>query len=555
MQVHIQNITFNDGTTIPLNSSDIVIFTGANNSGKSQTLRDITTYFTGGDSSSIIVSNIEKEICDEAALIAATETKGNTYFYKGYPLHSYKPSYLLESNRRLLFSFLHKLFINHLSTENRLTASNPVKSINCTKDKPEHPLHVLYGDDEKAKIISGYFYQAFGKSCIINKGAGSIIPMHIGEKPSINPGEDRVSTGYLKRLNALPQIQTQGDGMRSFLGILLEVFSGEQSIILLDEPEAFLHPPQARLLGKILAQNTPIDRQLFLSTHSEDFLKGILESTNNRIKVVRLKREDDINRVSILDNNAINEVWKDPILRYSNIFSGLFHSKVIICESDADCRFYQAMVDVVAKEENLNSSADILFVQCGGKHRLSTLANALKALNVNVAIVADIDLLSEEKTFNNVLDSLAIKWDKDLDSYYWEQICKHMKTKRPSLSKSEIKKTIDEMFQQVQGEELSKSDVDRIKKSIKPTTAWYEAKKTGVNFFGSGEPYSCIINLIDICSQKGLFILKYGELECFCRSISEHGPTWVNKVLEEKDLKQDPELRDAREFAKALLSF
>lgn len=182
MQVHIQNITFNDGTIIPLNSSDIVIFTGANNSGKSQTLRDITTHFTGEGSSSIIVSNLEKEICDEATLIQDIETKGNTYFYKGYPLYGYTPSSSLENQIRLLFRFLHKLFINHLSTENRLTASNPGQSINFTEDKPESPLQVLYGDDEKADIISEYFYQAFGKSCIINKGAGSIIPMHIGEK-------------------------------------------------------------------------------------------------------------------------------------------------------------------------------------------------------------------------------------------------------------------------------------------------------------------------------------------------------------------------------------
>lgn len=39
--VFIQEITFNDETVLPLNTGSIVIFTGTNNSGKSQALKDI----------------------------------------------------------------------------------------------------------------------------------------------------------------------------------------------------------------------------------------------------------------------------------------------------------------------------------------------------------------------------------------------------------------------------------------------------------------------------------------------------------------------------------
>ena len=40
-QVFLKSITFNDETKIMLNHNSIIVFTGANNSGKSQILRDI----------------------------------------------------------------------------------------------------------------------------------------------------------------------------------------------------------------------------------------------------------------------------------------------------------------------------------------------------------------------------------------------------------------------------------------------------------------------------------------------------------------------------------
>ena len=141
--------------------------------------------------------------------------------------------------------------------------------------------------------------------------------------------------------------------MRSFSGVLLNIIAGNKSVTLLDEPEAFLHPPQARLLGEILAKHTHQNKQLFISTHSEDFLKGLLTTGKENVRVVRINREGDINHMSLLDNEGVRTLWKDPILRFSNILSGLFHSKVVICEADTDCRFYQSVVDSIVERRNL----------------------------------------------------------------------------------------------------------------------------------------------------------------------------------------------------------
>jgi hypothetical protein len=53
---------------------------------------------------------------------------------------------------------------------------------------------------------------------------------------------------YLQEIMALPQVQEQGDDVKSFVGMLLAITATEYPLLLIDEPETFLHPPQAYLL-------------------------------------------------------------------------------------------------------------------------------------------------------------------------------------------------------------------------------------------------------------------------------------------------------------------
>ena len=105
-----------------------------------------------------------------------------------------------------------------------------------------------------------------------DQNAGNKVPLHVGDKPEVKEGEDRVSMSYLKRLEELPTLHEQGDGMKSFVGVMLNTMIKKKSITLIDEPEAFLHPPQARLLGQMLAKRDENSGQLIISTHSGDFI-------------------------------------------------------------------------------------------------------------------------------------------------------------------------------------------------------------------------------------------------------------------------------------------
>ncbi|NTV46614.1 MAG: ATP-binding protein [Chlorobiales bacterium] len=415
----ISKIKINDGTEVQLDKNDIVVFVGPNNAGKSASLKEINHRLDNNVGAGPIITyiDIERE-GDVSELIHSLErfSKNDTH-NRNVPMYHVGNSSFDQQSVRGFWNqqknglhVLRNFFVNSISTENRLSAANPPQNIPKTTQLPQHPIHFLQFDDSLENRFSNYFKQAFGSDLIVHHNAGNTVPLYVGEKPNIEPGEDRVSIGYLKKLERLPVLHSQGDGMRSFVGVLLHTFTSSCSIHLIDEPEAFLHPPQARLLGKMLSKDLPTDRQLFLSTHSEDFLKGLLDSGNQNIKVIRIRREGSINRAHQLDKTDINEIWQDSLLRHSNILSGLFHSKVVICEGDSDCRFYSAVLYALF-DGTSDVSPDILFTHCGGKGKEPTVIKALKKLDVPIQVISDFDILNNKSPIKEIITELKGNWD------------------------------------------------------------------------------------------------------------------------------------------------
>ena len=59
-QVFIKSIKFNDDTQLPISYNSVIVFTGANNSGKSQVLRDVETGLDESNSlPTIVIKDIE----------------------------------------------------------------------------------------------------------------------------------------------------------------------------------------------------------------------------------------------------------------------------------------------------------------------------------------------------------------------------------------------------------------------------------------------------------------------------------------------------------------
>ncbi len=546
----IDKIKFNDENEIKFGPSDIVVFVGPNNAGKSQVLKDINAVIANNDVTRVIAKTIDLIRLGDPAYFEEhlVEKNGSFYFENiGFDTKSF---FRLNWNNQV-YHFFQRYLLKFLSTEERLKASDPVDSYDVVNRMPQNPIQELYTNDAKEFEICDLFKSAFGQDIIVNRGGGTRIAIHVGQKPLLEPNEDRVSKSYLEKLQKIPQVQKQGDGIRSFLGILLNVFVNPHPLILIDEPEAFLHPPQARLLGKILASKLH-DCQIFISSHSGDFIKGLLDSGNSNVKIIHIDRDmaTNINHMKLLDNDGISQIWRDPLLRYSNILDGLFHSKVVICESDSDCRFYQALMNACYSDDGVS---DILFVHCGGKQRLKVVVDALRALDVKTMVVADIDVLNDKDVFKSIVESFCVDWNSIEGK--WKSIDNFARQLVAPKNKKEVKEKIDNFFESISETTLSHGVSEKIEEIVKFSSGWSSIKKVGKRAF-TGGVYTDYITIEDECKSRGLLIVPVGELEHFYKPFEAlHGPEWTNKVLERVDLLNDDELHDAREFVKSIFMF
>jgi len=455
-----------------------------------------------------------------------------------------------------IFKKIGKAFIKYLDTENRLLIAKTVKQI-PNKDIPTSPIQHMYRDENVTEKISSLFEKVFNnKHLIVNYRGGLEIPVHIGAKIQMLEREDRVSNSYINRLNEYPLIEQQGDGMRSLAGILMGLFVLDRSIYLLDEPEAFLHPGQARELGKLIASEVKEDSQIFISTHSEEFIKGLLDSKSDKVKMISVERESteqgDKNHLWILDNENIEKLWSSPILKYSKVISGLFHSKVVICESDTDCLFYETLMDSISREEY---GSDILFTHCGGKERIVNVAETLLSLNKKVCAVVDVDILNDKNKFKKLFGIMYGNFNEVEEDF--DLLTNAVAEVGREKDADTVKQEIMDILVNVEAGEFPDDAVKKIKDVMKGSTGWKRMKKSvAKTLIGNNDAIDAFNRILDKCSEKGLFIVPVGEVEAFVPSVSGHANKWLTSFLEKyEELKDSQELKEAEDFVKKIYNY
>ena len=335
----IKKLILNNDEEILINKNDIVVFVGPNNSGKSQSLRDIFNICQENRFNRIVIKDalLDVDINKVQSVVSKVAFKDiyGSYHYLGDNIN------FDISNTRL--GGTSKVFISYLKTDERLSYCKQQPNLDVGK-KPSHPMQLMIDDEEYKNKLSSLFCGAFQQRLYLSKRA--TISIKIGEI------DDRVVSGASRlaiadavqaEIDNLPDIQNQGDGMRSFVSILLSLGMDYKKIHLMDEPESFLHQVQARILGRMIADQLKEDQQAFISTHSSDFIKGLLEKAEKRVKIIRITRSGNTNFYNILDNNQIQEICNDEMLKHTNLLEGLFSEKVVVCESDVDCLLYSSL--------------------------------------------------------------------------------------------------------------------------------------------------------------------------------------------------------------------
>ena len=560
--VTFESLTFSDGSAMHLDPTDVVVLVGPNNAGKSAALRELDEAIANNHHAVVLKSfalnkeGTKEEFQNFVKKHAQVRRRGRSWELSGYHWSVSLSNGGLQQLQQFWpeqLNTFRQMFCLRMPTETRITGSNPPKAINHGEETLNHPIHILVDDDELEMNISTYFHRAFGKDLILNRTPSRNISLLVGTRPVLDSetGEDRLSKSYRKRVIAHTNpLAQEGDGMRSFASVILHLLAPiTASILLLDEPEAFLHPPQARLLGEIIAVEKSSRAQLFVATHSPDVLQDLVNVASDRLRLLRIQREGNINRIKELDKEIVKRISSDPVMNYSSVLSGVFHKRVIICEADGDCMFYSSMLELEAVHGE--GHPDVLFVHAGGKDRMAILAQTLRDLDVPVDVVADIDILREESGLQRTIEALGGDWSRVRQSA--KIVRTAVNDSKPGLSIDQVKQEIEATLSQdlPDGDPVTKlrSDIDTIFRRVSP---WDTVKQSGESAIPKGQATQNFQELLDICKETGLWIVPVGEMEGFCRSIGKKGPRWVQHVIEDKDLATDPDLERARAFVREI---
>lgn len=507
----IEEVRFRFGAgqgTAPLvlNEPAVTIFVGPNNSGKSMVLREIAEFSSQGNTHRTILDGLKfrKRTVEEidAVLDAWTDQKLNPG-----EVHHADHVYLKVGNTRMLVhvpGFRQTLqnpdgninsFAQNYAAHHMLILDGASR-IGLTSEQgrgdlkdPQTTFARLLTDDRRRQSLRDVLFDAFGLYLGMDISEGASIHLRYGNTSP--PNERTVEDSTLEWMRNARPVYQWSDGMKAFTGMLLVLRAGDPKIMIIDEPEAFLHPTLAYKLGREIAQTAAQgDKQVFVSTHSSYFLMGAIQS-GAKVNVVRLTYQQGGATARMLSNDDIRVMMQEPLLRSANALSGVFYEGVVVTEADADRAFYQEVNERLLALECGRGAPNTLFLNANGKDSVNKIVGPLRALGIPVAVILDIDALNPQTNLPALLE--AINFPKPHDAV--------------KLERSDVWSVL------ISDDKKPKSD-------------------GGIALL-NGAAKEKAENLFDRLDQYGLFVLRNGEVEHWLPELNvPRSKRWLRNIFE-----------------------
>jgi hypothetical protein len=264
--------------------------------------------------------------------------------------------------------------------------------------------------------------------------------------------------------------------------------------MLIDEPEAFLHPTLARRLGDSLARLAQErDTTLFAATHSPAFLMGCINS-GAPVNVIRLTFDPTSGAATARELSAasIESLMVDPLLRSTRALDGLFHRAVVVTESDADRAFYDEIN--LRLQSAGRGASDCMFANAQNWQTIERIIDPLRRLGIPAVGIMDFDVLLQT----------GPEWGRVLDSF--------------GLSESEI----DQIQNELSRTRNQLTGIDRA-----------DLKREGIGAVPDGSRGE-VSSLLERLAEFGLFVVPIGELECWLSHLGVEGKKkhWVVRMFQ-----------------------
>ena len=546
---YVSELVLASGSRVAINRSGVTMIVGGNNVGKStlpRELHEVIARWPGNNQprqTSHILEDVpyqwEGTIADFIAWIGAqnywSAQANNAGFLAGSTGNVFPPSTLMmlrEDHNRQGTGAISQFITHFAKAMDRFAGVQPVSRRASMNDAPNSPLHIIEQTPGMLQEFQRAAKDIFDVDLTLDRVGGSLF-FRVGAPTVPAPPIDNVAGEYLDQLLVLPALETQGEGMQSALGLLLPVITSTYPLILVDEPEAFLHPPQARKLGAILARLAH-ERgvQLIVATHDRHFLTGILDAEGVDVSVIRLERTDNNTEGKHLNSESLKQAWGKASVRYSNLLDGLFHKLVVITENERDCRFLAAALDSLDQKVDFGiRPQDVLFLPSAGKGNIPSLAEVLLASGVPVVAAPDLDVLNNEQTIERLYSTFGGDWPEIRSTYVTAvaefQVPREQKSKGQVLS----------ILEKVLGAESSAAYTSQTKQEVAlllgVASEWKRLKENGMTAFRAERAKAN--ELMNELAKHRVVPVQVGELEGFAPEVrARKGDAWLDEALESR---------------------
>jgi len=194
-------------------------------------------------------------------------------------------------------------------------------------------------------------------------------------------------------------------------------FSPDFTLILFEEPEAFLHPAQQEILNLSLKEISKVaSQQVIISSHSTHFVSKNISEIPNILKLAKSGAQTIIYQIdeATLQNTLQENEELKTILGESKEKKGIELESIRYClylDPDRSCAFFadfvliceglseKALIDTLINEGKIKlkySKAYIL--NAAGKYDIHRYMNLFEKLGINHSILFDRDSTSEKDT-------------------------------------------------------------------------------------------------------------------------------------------------------------
>jgi putative ATP-dependent endonuclease of the OLD family len=421
---------FKETFTIEFSKDSIAILTGRNNTGKSTILEAINCFFQKASKTNAISNDCFSESKKEIILKAEFESGEDKYtiikkyieasapkFYDENNVeiktnHKLKdileeillnkpfyitPSMLPDDINDLIQNIYSEILKNNLeklegntgsSEENELAKefaqlkkSYPkfLRKLKLSTDKlleqvssdVSNNLQTLFSNEHLSLNVVGGESEGFSASEILKSTSSSV---HIDNSKQSKMPLANQGTG-LQRMSLIYLIQNMIE--KKLMG------ESDNKLLLIDEPEAFLHPEAVRALSRSLykiGEKMP----LMISTHSP-----ILIDLSERLTSIQVFRVGEKEAIQLYKSNSEqfddDDIQNMKILNYvdSYVNEFFFADKVVIVEGDTEYIAFKHLAKL--RNENLH------IIRARGKSTIGTLMKILNQFNSRYDVLHDVD--------------------------------------------------------------------------------------------------------------------------------------------------------------------